>query len=243
MPFKGFTLALLFSFGVPWLMLIVVPFAKMRNLETVSFTEADDGKDELYLPKRSGRIRDGARVYASNGCYVCHSQLIRYSFAGSEFGREGWAGFKEEDAEGLPIDTRRETTPYDYQGESFAHIGLTRNGPDLSNVGKRITKYLKVGDSESISPEQWVYQHLYNSRTKSQNSTYWSTCPSQRHLFVTQDKSGQGSLNAIKGLGEDDEEVLPTDDVIALASYLLSLSKDDAVPYSMNYSRDKKKAE
>lgn len=243
MAFKSFTLALLFSFGVPWLMLIVVPFAKMRNLEPVSFTELDDGKKGLYLPKRSGRIRDGAKVYAQNGCYVCHSQLIRYSFAGSEYGREGWAGFKEENAEGLPVDTRRETTPYDYQGESFAHIGLTRNGPDLSNVAKRISRYIKGGDTGVTTPEHWVYQHLYNSRTKSKNSTYWSTCPSQRHLFVTQDKNGQGSINAIRGLGDDDHEVLPTDDVIALTSYLLSFTKDDAVPYSMNYSRDKQKAE
>ena len=45
------------------------------------------------------------------------------------------------------------------------------------------------------------------------------------------------------GLGKDGEEVLPTDKVRALTSYLLSMKKDDAVPYSINYSRDKKKAE
>jgi hypothetical protein len=72
---------------------------------------------------------------------------------------------------------------------------------------------------------------------------YWSTCPSQAHLFTTRNLYGQGSPDAVPGLGGEGEEVLPTDKALALASYLLSMKKDDAVPYSINYSRDKKKAE
>ena len=33
------------------------------------------------------------------------------------------------------------------------------------------------------------------------------------------------------------------DEARALASYLLSMKKDDAVPYAINYRRDKKKAQ
>jgi hypothetical protein len=44
-------------------------------------------------------------------------------------------------------------------------------------------------------------------------------------------------------LNKDGVEVLPTARAKTLVSYLLSLRKDDAVPYSINYSRNKKKAE
>ena len=54
---------------------------------------------------------------------------------------------------------------------------------------------------------------------------------------------GQGSPEAVPGLNRDGLEVLPTTEAKALVSYLLSLRKDDAVPYSINYSREKKKAE
>ncbi len=239
MSFKTFTLALLASFGFPWLLLIVVPFAKMRNVQPVYFTEEEDGREEVYVPRRAGRIADGAAVYAANGCYVCHTQVIRPSFAGSELGRPGWAGFLPN--QDNPVDTRRETTVYDYVGEKFAQVGLMRQGPDLSNVGNRIERYVKDPQADADSPERWVFKHLYAPRKKIK--TYWSTCPSQRHLFETKPAYGQGSPEAVPGLEGDSLEVLPTDQVRALASYLLSLKKDDPVPYSINYSRDKKKAE
>jgi cytochrome c oxidase cbb3-type subunit 2 len=241
MSFKAFTLALMFSFGIPWLMIIVVPFSKMRHVEPIYFTEEADGRDDVYVPRRAGRIANGAAVYAANGCYICHTQLIRPSFAGSELGRPGWAGFKEQDDAGIPVDTRRETTPFDYVGESFAQIGLMRNGPDLSNVGGRIERYVKEDDADAKTPENWLFLHLYDPRKKVK--AYWSTCPSQLHLFTTRNLYGQGSPDAVPGLGGEGEEVLPTDKALALASYLLSMKKDDAVPYSINYSRDKKKAE
>lgn len=242
MTFKTFSLALIASFGFPWLMIVVIPFAKMRHVQPVSFTEAEDGREEVYVPRRAGRIKDGALAYGANGCYICHSQLIRPSFAGSELGRPDWAGFPPSQDQDVPRDTRRETTPFDYVGEDFAHIGLMRNGPDLSNVGNRIEKYVDDRDAQVADPETWVYFHLYNPRNKVR--TYWSTCPSQPQLFKTRKKRGQGSADAIPGLElASDEEVVPTDEARALASYLLSMKKDDQVPYSINYSQDKKKAE
>ncbi|MEO1842930.1 MAG: hypothetical protein ABGZ37_01500 [Akkermansiaceae bacterium] len=241
MTFKTFTLALMVSFGFPWLMILVIPFATMRNVAPVHFVADDDGRDDVYVPRRSGRIANGAAVYGANGCYICHTQLIRPSFAGSELGRPGWAGFQETDEAGIPVDTRRETTAFDYVGESFAQIGLMRNGPDLSNVGNRIERYVKEDDADADTPENWLFLHLYDARKKVK--TYWSTCPSQAHLFKTVKVYGQGSADSVPGLGKDGEEVLPTDKVRALTSYLLSMKKDDAVPYSINYSRDKKKAE
>ncbi len=239
MTFKTFTLALIASFGFPWLMLVVVPFAKMRNVKAAYFTEAEDGRDDVYVPRRSGRITDGAAVYAANGCYVCHTQVIRPSFAGSDLGRPGWAGFPPD--QDKPVDTRRETSVYDYVGEKFAQIGLMRNGPDLSNFGGRVERYIKGEHTPATSPEDWVYFHLYSPRAKKE--TYWSTCPSQRHLFEIVDDYGQGHEDAVPFDAPGGKQIIPSDEIRALASYLLSMKKDDAVPYAINFSRDKKKAE
>ncbi len=243
MTFKAFISALALSFGIPWLLIIVVPFGKMRNLEAVHFEMANDGKDEVYVPRRSGRITTGSALYGANGCYVCHSQLIRAGYAGSELGRPDWAGFRVKDENGVSVNTARETTPYDYVGEPFAHIGIMRIGPDLTNVAGRIQGYLEDPLTKAESPENWLYLHLYNSALKTRTLNDISGCPRQTHLFDERAIYGQGSPEAVPGLGRDGVEVLPTPEAKALVSYLLSLKKDDAVPYSINYSREKKKAE
>lgn len=243
MTFKAFISALAVSFGIPWLLIIVVPFGKMRNLEAVHFEMANDGKDEVYVPRRSGRITTGSALYGANGCYVCHSQLIRAGYAGSELGRPDWAGFRVKDENGVSINTARETTPYDYVGEPFAHIGIMRIGPDLTNVAGRIQSYLEDPLTKAESPENWLYLHLYNSALKTRTLNNRSGCPRQAHLFEERVMYGQGSPEAVPGLNREGVEVLPTAEAKALVSYLLSLRKDDAVPYSINYSREKKKAE
>jgi cytochrome c oxidase cbb3-type subunit 2 len=243
MTFKSFITALGLSFGIPWLLIILVPFGKMRNLDPVYFESENDGKDEVYVPRRSGLITTGSSVYGSNGCYICHTQLIRAGYAGSELGRADWAGFQVKDENGVSVNTARETTPFDYVDEPFAHIGLMRIGPDLTNVAGRIQKYLKEPLTKAKSPESWLYLHLFNSslKTKTLNNSF--ACPPQPHFFKEQPVHGQGSPHAVPSLSKEGREVLPTPKAKALVSYLLSLRKDDAVPYSLNYSRDKKKAD
>ena len=135
MTFRIFSLGLLGTFLWPWLLIIVVPYATMQRIERVEFNEEDDGRTGVYAPARPGRVADGAKVYAANGCYACHTQLIRPTYAGSDVWRDDWAGMKKTESN---EETRRETTVYDYDGESFAQIGLTRTGPDLSNIGRRV---------------------------------------------------------------------------------------------------------
>ena len=136
MTFKTFLIGLLVSFGLPWLLLVLVPHAALSSVEPLTFDEKDDGRVDVYVPKRPGRVTDGAKIYAAEGCYVCHSQLIRPTFAGSDVWREDWAGLAP--TPDAPQDTRRETNIFDYEGEDFAQIGLTRTGPDLSNFGRRV---------------------------------------------------------------------------------------------------------
>ncbi len=129
-----------------------------------------------------------------------------------------------------------ETNVFDYQGETFAQIGLTRTGPDLSNVGFRIDRYAKEA---GVSPEAWLYGHLYDPRA---GGLYRSVCAPQKHLFKVSKPTGEGDNDALANLTEDGEEIVPKAEARALASYLLSMKKNDLLPYSLNSRADKKTA-
>ena len=134
MSFRTFILSLTASFGVAWLAIVIVPYFKMRSLEPIAIEE-EDGTNAVYIPKRAGRVADGAEVYAANGCYQCHSQLVRPTYAGNDMFRSDMGGIAGDEERG---DTRRETNAFDFQDEKFAQIGVSRLGPDLSNLGRRI---------------------------------------------------------------------------------------------------------
>jgi len=139
MTFQKFILGLVAAFGLPWLLLIVIPFGKMSSLEPVHFDEDKDGITGVYESSQVGRVAKGSEVYGANGCYVCHTQVIRPTYAGTDMWRDDWAGQKKNADD---KDTRRESNPFDYAREDniagIAHIGLNRVGQDLSNVGYRL---------------------------------------------------------------------------------------------------------
>ena len=224
MTFKAFIFGLLASFGFPWLVAVVIPFSKMRSLEPVRYEEGSK-LSGVFIPKRDGRITEGSKVYGQEGCYHCHTQLIRPSYAGNDVFRDEWAGLRKTADH---ADTRRETLAMDFEGEKVAHIGLSRVGPDLSNFGRRLEENLKGTD---MSPEDWTYQHLYNPRglknyrVGSQDLAERSSCPAKRGLFKVVDSSGAGGgLLPIEI--EEGKGLRPTDRARQLVSYLLSLKKD-----------------
>jgi cytochrome c oxidase cbb3-type subunit II len=227
MTFRIFILGLSASFGVAWLSIIVLPYLKMRSLEPVSMGEDANGTSVVFNPKRAGRITDGSEVYAANGCYQCHSQLIRPTYAGNDLYRADWAGLVYDDERG---DTRRETTAYDYAGEKFAHIGVARIGPDLSNLAVRVENIYAKGSSG----EQWLYTFLYNPRLDPKRRH--STCPSNRFLFEERKITGNPSDRALPISTKEGYELVPKPEARALVSYLLSLKKDQAVPASLNFA-------
>lgn len=209
---QKFTGGLALAFGAPWLFLIVIPWAKMRDLDAIPYGEADtEVEAPAYPPGKSGRVLAGHRVYAEEGCTYCHTQMVRPTYAGSDMWREGWAG---READGL----NREPRPRDYLGESYAFLGVHRNGPDLSNVGWR------------LPDAAWHHLHLYNPRA----ATDWSIMPAFDHLYEVRPIESAPSADALPLTGEHAPkpgyEVVPTAKARALVEYLLSLKKDYKLP-------------
>ncbi len=227
MSFRTFILALTASFGIAWLAIIVIPFFKMRDLAPIAYPEAKTVTAGVFFPKRTGRVVNGARVYAENGCYICHTQLVRPTYAGNDLYRPDWGGLKMDPDRG---DTRRETNAFDFNGEKFAQIGLMRIGPDLSNVGRRV----ETAEASSANPTAWLMAHLYNPRNDPQS---WnSKCPPHRFLFEKQEIKGYRSPDALAVDVGENMEMVPGPDAKALVSYLLSLKKDHPVPAALNFA-------
>jgi cytochrome c oxidase cbb3-type subunit 2 len=226
MSLRTFILGLSASFGVAWLAVIVIPYLKMRDLEPVPCPDST-ATAGIFFPKRTGRVANGAKVYAENGCYLCHTQVVRPTYAGNDLYRPDWGGMKNDEARG---DTRRETNAYDFGGETFAQIGTTRMGPDLSNLGRRIESLA----GKDKTPEAWLYAHLYNPRS---NPELWkSTCPPHPFFFEKREVKGNPSADALSIDVGEGFELVPDSDARALVSYLLSLKKDQAVPASLNFA-------
>lgn len=234
MSLRHFIIYLATSFGVAWLAIIVVPYVKMRNLAPIYYSEATDGKTGVFIPKRTGRVVNGSEVYAQNGCYLCHTQVIRPTYIGNDLYRADWAGQKEDPVRG---DTRRETNAYDFEGEKFAQIGTTRMGPDLSNFGRR----MEAKRAQGVNPEQWLLIRLYNPR--SIDELWSSTCPPHPFLFDKQEVKGNPSANALLINIEQGFELVPNSDAKALVSYLMSLKKDQKVPAVLDFAPVKKDKE
>lgn len=225
MSLRVFILTLSATFGIAWLSVVVVPYFTMRNLQPI-LTKDASGRTVPFIPKRAGRITDGAAVYAANGCYQCHTQVIRPTYAGNDLYRADWGGLKDDEDRG---DTRRETNAFDFQGEKFAQIGETRYGSDLSNLALRVKRHAGSG-----SPENWLYSYLFNPRLLPK---HWdSKCPPHPFLFEKREKNGQESADALCIEAEPGYEWVPTSDARALVSYLLSLKKDHVVPAELDFA-------
>ncbi|MEO1858163.1 MAG: hypothetical protein ABGY95_12475 [Rubritalea sp.] len=249
MTVKTFFIGLIASFALPWLAVVAVPYATMRAVEIPQYDLAKDGKEGAYSPVKSGFVEHGSSIYGAEGCAQCHSQLARPTYAGNDLGRPDLAGIAKDPELG---DTRRESQLWDYAGEPYAWIGETRMGPDLSNYGRRMDvraayenkaladelgiKVDQLTQDQKFDVQKAVYLHLYDPRSENVNSI----CPSNKCFFETKTVYGQGARNALPGVSEVGKQVIPSSKAETLASYLLGLRRDGAVPNSMDFARNKK---
>lgn len=210
--FRKFTLAIIATFGVPWLFLIIIPVIKYQHVQAIPYDKEVDGLEGYYPP--TSIHRQGQLVYAREGCVQCHSQMIRPAQLTMDAWRKGWG----QDQEARPAEAIRANTLRDYLGEPYAFLGAQRIGPDLANVGWR------------FEDRQQLHLQLYAPRFLDD----WSVMPSFKHLYTVRKQQGQGSKAALQLTGkyapEEGYEVVPLPEAEALVDYLISLKKDYPVP-------------
>ena len=162
----------------------------------------DESSGDISPPPLPGLAVTGQRVYAANGCVACHTQQVRSA--------------------SVDVEKKlgpRPTVARDFLREQPAFLGSLRIGPDLTNFG------LTTTDANA------VHRHLFEPRTV----VNWSNMPSYRYLYKTRKISGQPSGDAVQGLTGPHApaagyEVVPSEDVKALVTYLLSLKRNYALP-------------
>lgn len=201
------------AFGLPWLLLIMIPALKAQKLAPVAYDKDRDGIEGQY--PGSGIYRQGQLVYLREGCVQCHTQMIRPSYRGIMDGwKKGWGS----DQTPTPRNVVRPSYMLDYLGEPVAPLGVQRNGPDLANAGYR---FKSAAD---------LHVQLYAPHAREHRSIM----PPFRHLYKVQKIEAKGSADALdlpkpfapkKGY-----EVVPTDEARLLVNYLLSLKKDAPIP-------------
>jgi cytochrome c oxidase cbb3-type subunit 2 len=163
----------------------------------------DDATGALAPLGNPGTATQGARVYAANGCFYCHSQYVREKAEGSDIDRN-WG-------------TRR-TVARDYMFDREVFLGTSRLGADLTNVGVRQTD------------PQWFYRILYSPQTMSREVAMpayrwlFQTREIQGQPSVDAVKL-EGADAPPSGY-----EVVPTTEGKALVQYLLSLKKNYPLP-------------
>lgn len=212
MKLNHFALKLGGAFALPWLFLVVIPQYQLRGDMSSLYYKERDGMTGSYPPIISNK--NGREVYLREGCANCHTQMIRptnYAFDGW---KKGWGS----DQSARPEGPARPSTSADYYGEPIAPLGNLRIGPDLANVGYRLTDLREV------------HLHLYNPRITKE----WSVMPAFSHLYIKRPIKGQPAASALKldGLFSPPKgtEVVPTPEAEALVTYLMSLKKDFPVP-------------
>lgn len=191
-----FGIALLFF--AAWLGLVAYSYLQLGCLKSFS------GNDGIVPLQYDGRAILGAQVYAANGCVTCHSQQVRQTDVTRSDIERKWGN--------------RPSVPRDYMRDRTAFLGISRIGPDLSNVGMRFTE------------ATWYYQHLYEPNVVVPGSTM----PAYRYLFRLQKIQGERSQEAVPLIGSyapaEGYEVVPTQDAKNLVAYLLSLKHDYTLP-------------
>jgi cbb3-type cytochrome oxidase cytochrome c subunit len=109
---------------------------------------------------------------------------------------------------------RRRTVAQDYVYDSVVQPGTRRAGPDLANVGARLTD------------ANWHYRHLYAPQAEVKESTM----PPYRFLFTQRKMGKTPTPDALQLTGElappAGYEIVPTEEARALVAYLLSLRAD-----------------
>ncbi len=191
-------LGIFLTFAFAWAGLVAYPYLKLGRLEPITNADGD-----VLPPPLSGLAQAGQKVYASAGCFYCHSQQVRPAYLTTDI------------AKGLGP---RRTVARDYMRDQPAFLGTMRTGPDLSNIGIRYQA-------------DWQHRHLYEPVQVTRGSImpsfrYLYT------MRKIQGAPSENALKGLSGphAPPPGYEVVPTPDAEALVAYLLSLRRDYKLP-------------
>jgi cytochrome c oxidase cbb3-type subunit II len=185
------------TLALSWAALLLAAHRQVGSLAQFK----DPVEDSLNPQPLTGLADQGRLVYQDLGCVTCHTQQVRFGENGADIKR-GWG--------------QRAGYARDYIRDKSVHLGSSRLGPDLRNVGARI-------------PEaDYFYKLLYAPESKLGGQALAHGMPAHKFLFEVRPLADrQPSHKAIKlpaGAGPGDGyEVVPTARAVALVAYLQGL--------------------
>jgi cytochrome c oxidase cbb3-type subunit II len=187
-----FFVGLFFALGVSYLGIVIGSNAQLGSLAPYY----DDTDGTAYPQWFPGVAARGQLVYRDLGCAACHTQQVRRPGFGSDQAR-GWG--------------ERQSVARDYIYQPSPQLGLSRIGPDLTNLAER----------KPSAPDKDDLLHLLYAGS--------GAMPSYRFLFETREvgKGAQPSEEALKLTGAFEPkagwQVVPTRRALDLVGYLVNL--------------------
>jgi cytochrome c oxidase cbb3-type subunit II len=193
-----FFLGLFGALLVSWLGIVIGSNTQLGSLAPYY----DDNDGTTHPEWLAGVAAEGQLVYRDLGCIACHTQQVRRPSFGSDQAR-GWGD--------------RQSVARDYIYQPFPQLGLSRTGPDLTNVGDR---------KPAFDPDDFL-NLLYTGS---------GGMPSYRFLFERRQigAEAQPSDRALKLTGKLKPpagwEIVPTRRADALVGYLVNLKTTYTYP-------------
>ncbi|MFZ5445510.1 MAG: cytochrome-c oxidase, cbb3-type subunit I [Myxococcota bacterium] len=169
--------------------------------------------------------QQGRDVYQREGCYVCHSQMIRPMVA--EYLRYGEA-------------SRAEEFIYDHPFQ----WGSKRTGPDLHRIGGKypsLWHYTHLMDPRSTSPGSnmpnypWLAEWKIDSKLAPKKLALMQTLGvpyTQADIDAAEDQQRKQAMTIVADLDKNGVKVAWDSDMVALIAYLQRLGRDHGVAIS-----------
>lgn len=183
--------------------------------------------------RRSAQDAEGARIYAAEGCALCHTQMIRRSMSGKDWqtaidrGTDPDFPYRVSEPEDMDAEFNR---------EGAAQAGVAAIGPDLSNAAEYAAGRLEYenavsgGTARAAQAREWLALHLYHPR-EPQFRKPWSVCPAMPELFEERPVQGNApSAEALPVRMEPGRELVPSERGERLLNYLSSLRRLEPSP-------------
>ncbi len=178
--------------------------------------------------RRPVQDAEGARIYAAEGCALCHTQIIRRSMSGKDWqmainrGTDPDFPYRVSEPEDMDAEFNREGAP---------QAGVAAVGPDLSNAAEYAAGRLEYEDAVSggtrraAQVREWLALHLYNPR-EPQFKKPWTVCPAMTGLFEERPVEGSApSQDALPVQMKQGRELAPSARGERLLNYLASLRR------------------